>query len=190
MTVVAAGARPRYRTQTPQHRIARVVAALVGVGMIAGGVLLMVYNVQVASVDTVVSSWLTQFVGIGGVLALPESQVLLWQIGTPDTFGLHVSAECTSAFLVGPGAILGGLLLVTGRFGVGRVVLAFLAASVVMVAANWTRLTLIAWATANWGLANGYQWSHTVVGSLIALFGVLLGIVSAVLVLVRNRAGR
>jgi exosortase/archaeosortase family protein len=173
--------------------LGRAVAAgrwVLGLAVAACGVFLMVQNGFVRSIDTEAAGWIIQWVAPGPILVNAQQTTLYWLAGMPGMAGLRITSECTSAFLVGPGLLLSGGALVTGRFSTVRVLLGTLAALAIVVLANWTRLGLIGWATSHWGLANGFAWSHTVVGSILVLIGVAAAILVFVVTITRGRRRR
>jgi len=174
------------RAAAPMGRASRIAAFVVGFALFGSGIMIINFHRAVASIDATAVGWILQFIDIGEILVVSQNQAVYWAAGLPTMMGVQVTTECTSAFLVGPAMIVGGLIGLTGRFGAIRTLVAILFASIVVVAANWTRITLIAWATASFGIEGGYSWSHTIVGSLIALAGVLLGLVGGVILLMRE----
>ncbi|MGM7697991.1 hypothetical protein [Microbacterium sp. A84] len=176
--------------KTASRQAMRAIRALLGVGLAAGGVALMMSHDLLRQGETVLAGALSQSVTPGETYVAADAHAFFWASATPAMHGLRVTAECTSAFLVGPLLILAGLILASGRFGLGRMLAATGLAATVLVLANQGRLVLIAWATAKWGVADGYQWSHTVGGSLVVGLGVALALGVFIVMLAARRKQR
>jgi exosortase/archaeosortase family protein len=167
------------------HRAARM---LMGMGILAAGVLVMVNHPLLREAETALAGALADFVTPGSTYVVPGWHTFFLAAGTPAMHGLRITVECTAAFLIGPLLIVAGLVLASGRFGVRRTLAATLLAGGVLMAANQARLMLIAWATAEWGVADGYQWSHTVGGSAVVAIGAGLALTAFLLVLAAGRS--
>ncbi|GAA3875840.1 exosortase P [Leifsonia kafniensis] len=165
----------------------RTVRALVGVALAAGGVLLMLNHALLRQTETVLAAALADAVTPGSMYVVPGSFSFFWASATPEMHGLRITPECTVAFLVGPLLILAGLILASGRFSLSRTLLATTLSAGVLVLANQARIVLIAWATAKWGVADGYQWSHTVGGSVVVGIGVALALTAFIIALTAGR---
>lgn len=172
------------------HWSRRVLRGLLGLGLAAGGVLLMLNHELLRQYETALASTLAGAVTPGESYAAPAAYSFFWSANTPEMHGLRVTAECTAAFLLGPLFIVAGFILASGRFSVVRALTATGIAGAVLLFANQGRLVLIAWATAKWGVEEGYQWSHTVGGSLVVGAGVALALIAFLLVLAAHRRTR
>ena len=105
--------------------------------------------------------------------AIAVNQAFAWGLD-PDTtsHALRITTECTSAFLLGPLLLVGALVAAAGRrFRLRRVLAATAICAAVAFGFNLLRLTMIAWATNNWGEQTGYEWSHVVAGSIVTIIG-------------------
>ncbi|MFE6233596.1 hypothetical protein [Cellulosimicrobium sp. NPDC057862] len=100
-------------------------------------------------------------------------------------FDLHVTVECAGGLVVAPFLVLGGVLLLSRRFSVARLLVGTSLACLVVLAVNQMRLALIGYALIRWGAA-GYGWSHTVVGSVLTLLGVAVALVVLWMVALRG----
>lgn len=161
----------------------RVLRGLLGLALVAGGVVVMLNHDRLRTLETILAASLSSSVTPGDMYVAPGGHSFFWAAATPAMHGLRVTAECTSAFLVGPLLILAGLILASGRFGLLRALSATAVAGGILVLANQGRIVLIAWATAKWGVADGYQWSHTVGGSVVVGVGVMLALVAFMIML-------
>lgn len=168
---------------TATQRTLRVLKGILGVALAAGGVIVMLNHDYLRTVETIVAASLSNSVTPGDMYVAPGGHSFFWAAATPAMHGLRVTAECTAAFLIGPLLILSGLILASGRFGLTRALSATAVAGSILVLANQGRIVLIAWATAKWGVADGYQWSHTVGGSIVVGIGVALALVAFMIML-------
>lgn len=175
---------------TPTQGPRRLVRGLLGLALAAGGVLVMLNHDRLRQLETILASAMSDGVTPGDMYVAPGAHSFFWAAATPAMVGLRVTAECTSAFLIGPLLILAGILLASGRFGAFRAISATAVAGSILVLANQGRIVLIAWATAKWGIADGYQWSHTVGGSIIVGIGVMIALGVFMIMLAAKRRVR
>jgi exosortase/archaeosortase family protein len=182
------------RTAVPVRRrpLAAVPRWLAALSFVAAGVGVLLAEERLRFAESAQTAW-----ALHGPLGRPArtlttDPVFLYQrVPGDDTSwaGLEVTTACTATFYVGGLLVLGGLLLLSRRNSVPRVAAAVLVAGLLLVAVNTGRMVLIAEAQARWG-AQGFGWTHTVVGSalMIATLGVC-GVLFARLGLLR-RGGR
>lgn len=163
--------------------VRRIVRATFGIALVAGGVALMLHHDLLRQGETILAAFFAHGVTPGEMYVAAMSHSFFWDAAAPTMRGLRVTAECTSAFLLGPLFIIAGAILASGRFGVARSMSATAVAAALLVLANQGRLVLIAWATAKWGVAEGYQWSHTIGGSLVVGLGVAVALVAFLVLL-------
>lgn len=104
------------------------------------------------------------------VVATPDP-AFYWDMGTGHAHGLRITAECSSAFVVGPLMAGFGVLLPLRRLAVRRVLLGVAAGVATVVAVNTSRMVMIAVSMHLWGSDAVFWWSHLVVGSVIAVLG-------------------
>lgn len=178
------------RSTTASGWARRATRALLGLALGGAGVVVMLNHTLLRTFETIAASVLADGVTPGDMYVAPGGQSFFWAAATPTMHGLNVTVECTSAFLLGPLLILAGLILMSGRFGVARSLTATAIAAAMLFLANQGRLVLIAWATARWGVGDGYQWSHTVGGSVVVGAGVALALTGFMLVLAARRKKR
>jgi exosortase/archaeosortase family protein len=101
--------------------------------------------------------------------------------------GLQITPECTSAFLVLP------LLIVTGLVTWLRKRLTFwpiaglAVTTALLFATNQVRILAVVLLIRGMGFDEGYYWGHTMIGSLISVFGIGISLVIYVMFAVRGR---
>lgn len=123
------------------------------------------------------------------VYVAAQRQTVYFGLGGPRPFGLRMSPECTSAFLLLP-LLLVGTVMVVLRPRITRQVLGALGiAFVVLVVANQLRLLLLV-GLVNWlGTDHGYYLGHTMLGSFVSVFGGAAALVLFVWLATRSPEG-
>lgn len=112
-----------------------------------------------------------------GVEVVGARQTIYFGLGSPIPFGLRMTPECTSAFLLVPLLLVGAVMVMLRPAVTRRVAVALLIAAAVVIAVNQLRvLTLVG--LINWlGTERGYYWGHTFFGSMVSVFGGALALV-------------
>ncbi len=107
----------------------------------------------------------------GGVQAnaLPNDGIVMFRLANSKVFGLEITPECSSAFLIAPFTALGAAMLWHKRLHPGRVGLGVGLVAVLLVLANQLRVGMIAGLIDQFGLKDGYRWGHLVLGSLLTI---------------------
>jgi exosortase/archaeosortase family protein len=149
----------------------RTVAVTLGLAALA----LVVFAFQVREVEARLGAFMAQIVTGHPAAAIPGADFFYVLEQTTHTFGLTVTSECTSSYLIAPVLFIGGLMALGRRVQLKRVLLGVGLAAVVLFGLNLFRITMIAWATANYG-SNGFTWSHEVLGSGITVLGYVLAL--------------
>jgi len=122
--------------------------------------------------------------GGGGVRTFtsPDLTSVVFRMGETRAFGLEISPECTSAFLIAPFALIGAAVRFGRRMKPGRVIFGVTLVSVLMVACNQLRVGMIAGLINAYGMDDGYRWGHLILGSLLSIL--FLALSAAVLLYV------
>ncbi|WP_420367219.1 hypothetical protein [Curtobacterium sp. L1-20] len=94
-----------------------------------------------------------------------------------------MTLECTVLILVVPLTVVIGAMVFHRATSLARIVAALTVGTTALVIVNQGRLGLIAWATQVWGIVPGYQVSHLLVGSLLAIAGFVGALVLAITIL-------
>lgn len=183
-TSVGAHALPDRAGRGVLEPTARVVGAALAVVL---GVLAVLHAATIRGLEASASGWITHRTTGLEVFVAPERATFYWGIGSPETFGLRVTPECSSAYVVGPLLCLFGGLLLLRRLSTRRVLVGLAAGLGVVVLTNLFRVGLIALAVDTWGRGAAFWWSHVVVGSLIAIVGNIAGIALAISVAFGHR---
>ncbi|WP_245931186.1 exosortase P [Actinokineospora auranticolor] len=155
---------PRTATATPLTRLA--VA-----GLVVAAVALVVGNRLYRTAEMALASGILRLVTPSGVYLAPERQSVYFGLATDAPFGLRMSPECTSAFLVLPLLVLAAVVIALRPFVARRVLVALLAASVAVIAVNQVRIMTLVGLIQWLGTDRGYYWGHTLLGSLVSVLG-------------------
>lgn len=165
-------------------RIARLLTSLV---LLAAAVALFLWT-GVRQWEANASGLLVHWLVDPSAYTSTVKPVVFLNVDTRDMFGLEVTGACTVAYPMAGFLGLLALLAQVSRWSLGRLWIAVVGSSVVLVAVNQIRLLGVAWASKLWGLDVGYEISHRVVGTVITLIGLLLAV--AVIFAVIGRDGR
>lgn len=101
----------------------------------------------------------------GGTMVMSGTGTFYLNTGGLDMFGLRVTSECSSAFVVTGFLALTAVLGAATKRRATSLARAAVTAVGVLLAFNLGRLVLIALATDRWGRETGYHWSHVWAGS-------------------------
>ncbi len=149
-------------------------------GLVAAAVALVTFQQSFRHLEVVIASHLFS----GGAVttyAGPDDMVVFMLPGARG-FALEITPECTSAFLIAPFAVIGAAMLLRRRIDPARVLLGISLAAVLLLLANQLRVGVIAGLVVAFGLEQGYQWGHLILGSLISV--VFLGLSAAIVIFV------
>lgn len=119
-----------------------------------------------------------------------DSPIVVFRLGETRAFGLEITPECTSAFLIAPFAVLGAAMLLRRRIRPGRVLLGVGLVALLLFIANQLRVAMIAGLINGYGLEQGYQWGHLVLGSLLSIVFIGLSAVLLIYVVASGHVGR
>jgi exosortase/archaeosortase family protein len=127
--------------------------------------------------------------GSGHRVKSGESEIFreIFGFGRPGAFGLEITPECSSAFLIAPIAIVAGALASRPRLPLTRILGAFLVAAGLLAIGNQVRVGLIAWLIETFGLRESYRWGHTIIGSLVSILFVAGALCVFAWIVVRGR---
>ncbi|GAA3888344.1 exosortase P [Saccharothrix violaceirubra] len=106
-----------------------------------------------------------------GVEVVADRQTVYFGLGSDTPLGLRMTPECTSAFLVVPLLVIGAVMTALRPRITRRVLIALGVAATAVVVVNQLRvLTLVG--LVDWlGVDRGYHWGHTLLGSMVSVFG-------------------
>jgi exosortase/archaeosortase family protein len=139
-------------------------------------------------------AWLASHVialGTGAYTGALPARALVWfTSGNQFAIALQVTSECTVALLMIPFLLLTAWLVWMKNPLIWPMT-ALAAAVTMLIAVNQLRILTIVWFILGMGDQRGFYWGHTVIGTLITIFGLLVTFfVFIMLALRRGRARR
>jgi exosortase/archaeosortase family protein len=112
---------------------------------------------------------------------------VVWFAEGPHRYmGLFITPDCTIAPLIIP-FMAATAWVAWRRVMLVRPLIGLAVAVGLLVALNQFRLLLIIMLTVRFGYKNGFYWGHTLIGSLVTVFGVVLIFVFYILVVIRRK---
>ncbi len=141
------------------------------IALVAGAAGLVLAHRAYRTAEIVLSGLLLDALGSDGVEVVASRQTVYFGLGSDSPLGLRMTPECTSAFLVLPLLVVGAVMIALRPRIARRVLFALAVASVAVVVVNQFRvLTLVG--LVDWlGVDTGYYWGHTLLGSMVSVFG-------------------
>jgi exosortase/archaeosortase family protein len=121
--------------------------------------------------------------------AVPGAPIIWFDSGSHRNIAMFITPECTVATLIIP-FLAGTALIVWYQSRLARPSAALAMAAVLLVAVNQLRLLTIACLVLAMGESSGFYWGHTIVGSLITVFGVAFVFCAYILLAAGRRAAR
>ncbi len=149
---------------------------------------LVVFQESFRHLEALVASRL--FAGGGVTTYTGSDDVVVFMLPGSRAFALEVTPECTSAFLIAPFAAIGAGMLLRRRLDPSRVLLGVGVAAVLLVLANQLRVGVIAGLVSAFGIEQGYQWGHLVLGSVISVVFIALSAAIVIFLVASGYRGR
>ncbi|OLR89602.1 exosortase/archaeosortase family protein [Actinokineospora bangkokensis] len=143
-----------------------LVLALVGLAAA-----LVVVNRQYRTGEMALASVFVSWTSDHGVYLAADRQALYFGLGGDRPFGLAMSPECTSAFLVLPLVLVAAVMIALRPRISSRVLLALGVAAVAVVVVNQLRILTLVGLVGWLGTDRGYYWGHTLLGSMVSVLG-------------------
>ncbi|MFF4404805.1 archaeosortase/exosortase family protein [Streptomyces sp. NPDC001262] len=127
---------------------------------------------QVRHQEARLASVLSQFFLGTGTKWEQGTSIFVFGLGTHHVQGLNITFGCSTVLLLVPLLLVAGGFAITGRARPGRLLVVLAVSSLLLIGVNAVRLVGITGFTLHWGM-KGFGWSHTVLGSLWVLFGLV-----------------
>ncbi|WP_436497032.1 exosortase P [Actinokineospora sp. HUAS TT18] len=161
----------------PPIRRTTIGARFLVAALVAAAATLVVANRAFRTGEMVLVSGLIRLTSSSGVYVATERQSVYFGLGTDRPFGLQMSPECTSAFLLLPLVLVGAVMIALRPRISTRVLIGLACAGAAVIAVNQLRVLglvgLIDWL----GTDRGYYWGHTLLGSMVSVVGGALALV-------------
>lgn len=153
-------------TRTGKLTTRAVVAALAG---LAAG--LVIWHGMYRTLEIRLAAVLIEAVTSSGVYVVPHRQTVYFGLGTDHAIGLRITAECTSAFLIVPLLAVGATMIGLRPRITRRVLISLGVAVVALVLVNQLRVLTLVALIDTLGRDRGYHLGHTLLGSMVSVFG-------------------
>lgn len=177
ITVTIAGALPRPVPWPKALAVLLLVAAAA----------LIVWQRAYRTVEMMLAGGLIRLFTSDGVYVAAQRQSVYFGLGSDRPFGLRMTPECTSAFLLLPLLLVGAVMIVLRPRVTRQVLFALGVSAVVLILVNQLRLLMLV-GLINWlGTDRGYYLGHTMFGSLISVIGGAAALVLFVWLATRSR---
>lgn len=147
------------------YRLFRILCACIPLAL-GGLVIWQQAHVRIGEA-VIAQSWLGWFMS-GPVSQVHDIVFFSW-VGGP-VIGMQISQECTVAYLLGPMCLLAALMTALTKARLLRLASGLLIGAGLLIIVNQIRVAIIAMSTQHWGIS-GYDVSHKLVGTLVALIG-------------------
>ncbi|WP_447005985.1 exosortase P [Saccharothrix isguenensis] len=144
---------------------------MIVIALVAAAAGLVLAHRAYRTAEIVLSGLLLDALGSDGVEVVASRQTVYFGLGSDSPLGLRMTPECTSAFLVLPLLVVGAVMIALRPRITRRVLFALAVAALAVVLVNQFRvLTLVG--LVKWlGVDTGYYWGHTLLGSMVSVFG-------------------
>ncbi|MEU0797990.1 exosortase P [Amycolatopsis sp. NPDC005961] len=113
-----------------------------------------------------------------GVYVAPDRESVYFGLSSATPFGLRMTPECSSAFLLLPLLVVTMAMLYFRPANAKRLFFSLGISALVVVLVNQLRILTIVGLVHEFGTDEGYYWGHTLLGSMVSVLG---GAVSLVL---------
>lgn len=144
---------------------------VVVVALLVAAVGLVVTHRTYRTVEIALSGLLLDVLGSDGVEVVAARQTVYFGLGSDTPLGLRMTPECTSAFLVVPLLVVGAVMIALRPRIARRVLFALAVAGLAVVVVNQFRVLALVGLVNRLGVDAGYHWGHTLLGSMVSVFG-------------------
>ncbi|MEV8442929.1 exosortase P [Actinosynnema sp. NPDC051121] len=144
---------------------------VVVVALVAAAAGLVMAHQAYRTAEILLSGLLLRVLGTDGVQVVAARQTVYFGLGSDAPLGLRMTPECTSAFLVVPLLAIGAVMIALRPRITRRVLSALVVAGAAVVVVNQLRVVTLVGLVAWLGVDDGYYWGHTLLGSMVSVFG-------------------
>lgn len=175
------GAQRSRRDLSRGHWLGPWLAAVV---MLVAGVLTVLGQSVIRPMEARLSAAVIGLTDISGSRSI--GNVVLFRLHG-DLTGLEIGPGCSAALLVTPFFLLSAGLVLSRRTSVQRGLATLGALVVSLFVLNQLRLLVVAFSLRLWGLEQGFEISHVVLGTVLSTLGVLAGLILYIRTALRSR---
>lgn len=172
-----------HRPSALPHRLLIALLVVVAVALVLAHQAYQTAEISLAGV-------FLHFFTSSGVYVQPGAQTVYFGLGSSTPLGLRMTPECTSAFLLVPLVVVSAVLIALRPRIAHRVLFSLGVAALILIVVNQLRILTLAGLVAWLGTDDGYYWGHTMVGSLVSVFGGAVALVLFVWLATRTPATR
>ena len=164
------------------ERLNRVIV----VALVVAAAGLVVAHRAYRTAEIVLAGSLLDVLGSDGVEVVAARQTVYFGLGSDTPLGLRMTPECTSAFLVVPLLAVGAVMIALRPRITRRVLFALAVAGTAVVVVNQVRVLALVGLVEWLGVDRGYHWGHTLLGSVVSVFGGAAALVAFVWLATRS----
>jgi exosortase/archaeosortase family protein len=145
----------------------RAQAEVTAVALAVAAVLLLIFQATFRGWE---ATWGAHLFGLfTPTTADAHDAVVYFGLGRLSGFGLRITAECSSAFLIAPVALVAAVIARQRRVPIARILGALGVTALLLVVGNLIRVGVIAVLMRRLGFDEGYGIGHTVAGTLVSV---------------------
>jgi exosortase/archaeosortase family protein len=156
---------------TPVPGPGRLTARIGVVGVLAAVVVLVLIERVYRVFEVQLAGGILRVITTSGVYVASSRETVYFGLSSATPLGLQMTPECSSVFMLIPLFLVTAVMLWFRPSNARRLFLSLLAASAVVIFVNQLRLLAIVGLVHWLGVDNGYYWGHTLLGSMVSVFG-------------------
>lgn len=163
-------------------------AKFLAVPLLAFGAALLFFLSAYRTGEVLLTSAFLRLASSEGTYVDTSRQIIYFGIGGNTPLGLQMTPECTSALLVLPLVVIGAVMVFLRPTIARRVYTSLAIASIGLILVNQLRLLVLVGLVRVIGPSAGYYWGHTLLGSVVSIFGGAIALVLFVWLATRRPA--
>jgi exosortase/archaeosortase family protein len=174
-------------TPVPDPR--RITARLGVTGVLVAVVALVLVERVYRVFEVELSGVILRVITTSGVYVAADRETVYFGLSGATPLGLQMTPECSSVFLLIPLLLVTAVMLWFRPENARRLFLSLSVAAAVVIVVNQFRLLSIVGLVHWLGVDNGYYWGHTLLGSMVSVFGGAVALVLFVWLATRKGKG-
>lgn len=163
---------------TPVSPVSRFPLRMAVLGVVAVGVVLVLVERSYRELEVQLAGAILRVITSSGVYVAGSRESVYFGLTGATPFGLRMTPECSSVFLLLPLLLVTAVLLYFRPRNARRLFLSLGIAAIAVILVNQLRILTIVGLVHALGTDEGYYWGHTLLGSMVSVLG---GAVSLVL---------
>lgn len=155
----------------PAPAAGRFAARIAVSAVIAVAIVLVLLERVYRVFEVQISGLILSVITSSGVEVVSERETVYFGLSSTTPLGLKMTPECSSVFLLLPLFLVTAALLWFRPANARKLLVSLAVSAVVVIAVNQLRVLAIV-GLVNWfGVDKGYYWGHTLLGSMVSVFG-------------------